>query len=232
MVIVVGGMIGLGKTTISKKLATALHSQVFFENVEGNKILPLFYKASEADCQKYRYPFLLQLEFLNSRFSAIKKALADNNNVMDRSIYEDWYFAKKNEELGRISELEMGIYEKLLNNMMEELDSLPKKAPDLMVYLKGSFETVIRHINSRGRSFELGDDLINYYRFLWKDYDDWVYKCYKASPVITLDMDKIDVVNHPEDMNRVVKLVEDNLPALNRIHLADTSSTDSKRLTH
>lgn len=201
--IVVGGMIGLGKTTIAEKLSESLNSKVFYESVDDNKILPLFYKAGPEECAKYRYPFLLQLEFLNSRFSAIKKALQDDNDVMDRSIYEDWYFAKKNEELGRISEIEMSIYERLLNNMMQELDGLPKKAPDIMVYLKGSFETVINHINSRGRAFELGDELISYYRFLWEGYDDWVYNCYKASPVITIDMDKIDVVNHPQDWEKV-----------------------------
>lgn len=80
---------------------------------------------------------MLQLWFLNTRFKAIKEALYNDNNVLDRSIYEDWYFAKKNQELGRISPLEMEVYENLLNNMMEELDGCPKKAPDLMVYLKG-----------------------------------------------------------------------------------------------
>ena len=214
MVIVVGGMIGLGKTTISEKLGRALNTQVFYENVEGNDILPLFYKASPEEQAKYRYPFLLQLEFLNSRFTAIKRALYDDNNVMDRSIYEDWYFAKKNQDLGRISELEMRIYDKLLNNMMEELKSLPKKSPDLMVYLRGSFETVLDHIRQRGRSFEQGDDLTDYYHFLWKDYDQWVYDCYKASPVITIDMDQTDVVHDPLSWDRTFKAITDKLATI------------------
>src|SRR5699024_12636240 len=57
--------------------------------------------------------FLLQLYFLNKRFESIKKAFVHKNNILDRSIYEDWYFCKKNMELGRISELEMSIYESL-----------------------------------------------------------------------------------------------------------------------
>ena len=140
MLIVVGGMIGLGKSSVAEVLGEALGSNVFYESVDDNPILPLFYTASPEEIQAKRYPFLLQLYFLDTRFKAIKQALVKDNNVLDRSIYEDWYFAKKNMELGRINELEMQVYESLLDNMMEELDELPKKAPDLMVYLKGSFE--------------------------------------------------------------------------------------------
>ncbi len=214
--IVVGGMIGLGKTSVSQMLGEALHTKVLYEKVDGNRILPLFYKASEEESKRNRYPFLLQLEFLNSRFHAIKDALRDDNSVMDRSIYEDWYFAKKNEELGRISPLEMGIYEGLLENMMEELDSLPKKSPDLMVYLKGSFETVLKRIQMRGRTFELGDELVDYYRFLWEGYDDWIYHCYSASPVITIDMDNTDIVHNPEDWSRVFKEIEAKLDSIHQ----------------
>ena len=133
MLIVVGGMIGLGKSSVAEILGKHFNSDVFYESVDDNPILPLFYSESEEEIQKKRYPFLLQLYFLNTRFKSIKEALVHNNNVLDRSIYEDWYFAKKNMELGRINELEMKIYEDLLHNMLEELEELPKKAPDIMV---------------------------------------------------------------------------------------------------
>ncbi|MGG7177286.1 deoxynucleoside kinase [Clostridium paraputrificum] len=207
MLIVVGGMIGLGKSSVAKALGEHFNSEVFYESVDDNPILPLFYSESEEEIQKNRYPFLLQLYFLNTRFKSIKEALYHQNNVLDRSIYEDWYFAKKNMELGRISELEMSIYENLLDNMMEELETLPKKAPDLMVYLKGSFETVINRINLRGREFEIDDSLLEYYRFLWKDYDNWVQNHYKASQVLIIDMDKMDIVNNEEDKKELIRLV-------------------------
>lgn len=211
MMIVIGGMIGIGKSSVAEILGKHFGTEVFYESVEDNKVLPLFYTASEEEIQKKRYPFLLQLWFLDTRFKAIKKALVDNNNVLDRSIYEDWYFAKKNMELGRISELEMELYENLLNNMMEELEELPKKAPDLMVYLKGSFETVLQRINKRGRGYELDPELKEYYHFLWKDYDNWVKKCYNASEVLVIDMDKMDVVNNEEDKNKLLNMVEQKL---------------------
>ena len=211
MVIVVGGMIGLGKSSVAKILGEYLNSDVFYESVDDNPILPLFYSESEEEINKKRYPFLLQLYFLNTRFKSIKEALVNDNNVLDRSIYEDWYFAKKNMELGRISDLEMSIYENLLNNMMEELEELPKKSPDVMVYLKGSFETVLNRIKLRGRDFEVDDDLKDYYEFLWKDYDDWVQNHYKASEVLIIDMDKMDVVNNKEDEKELVRLVKEKI---------------------
>lgn len=211
MVIVVGGMIGLGKSSVAKILGEHFNSDVFYESVDDNPILPLFYSETEEEINKKRYPFLLQLYFLNTRFKSIKDALVHDNNVLDRSIYEDWYFAKKNMELGRISELEMSIYEDLLDNMMQELEELPKKAPDIMVYLKGSFETVLNRIKLRGREFEIDDSLKDYYEFLWKDYDDWVQNHYKASDVLIIDMDRLDVVNNEADKEELIKLVKEKV---------------------
>ena len=211
MLLVVGGMIGLGKSSVAKILGEHFQSDVFYESVDDNPLLPLFYSESEEEIQRKRYPFLLQLYFLNTRFKSIKEALVNDNNVLDRSIYEDWYFAKKNMELGRISQLEMDIYENLLNNMMEELESLPKKAPDIMIYLKGSFETVMNRIKLRGRDFEVDDSLKEYYHFLWKDYDNWVKNHYKASEVLVIDMNVMDVVNNEDDKIKLLQMVEEKL---------------------
>ena len=179
--------------------------------MEDNPILPLFYTASEEEIQAKRYPFLLQLYFLDTRFKSIKEALVHKNNVLDRSIYEDWYFCKVNRDLGRISDLEFELYERLLNNMVEELAELPKKAPDLMVYLSGSFETIIDRINKRGRGYELAPELVDYYRTLWEGYDDWVYNHYNASEVLTIDIDRYDYVNNEDDAKEVLSLIENKL---------------------
>lgn len=210
-VIVIGGMIGAGKTSIAKLLGQELDSDVFFEKVDDNPLLELFYTADEKEEQDKRYPFLLQLTFLSSRFRSIKEALVDKNNVLDRSIYEDWYFCKVNYDIGRISELEFKIYEELLENMMEELDELPKKAPDLMVYLHGSFEEIVRRIGTRGRDFEQDESLLQYYKTLWKGYDEWVDHHYDASQVLKIDIDRYDIVHNPEDAVEVVQLVKDAL---------------------
>lgn len=208
MLLVIGGMIGLGKSSVAEILGQHFNSQVFYESVDDNPILPLFYTATEEEIATKRYPFLLQLWFLDKRFKAIKDALVNDNNVLDRSIYEDLYFAKVNKDLGRISDLEFMLYENLLSNMLEELDELPKKSPDLMIYLKGSFDTVIDRINKRGRGYELDPELVEYYRVLWNGYDHWINESYSASEIVVIDMDNTDVVNNEEDKQRVIKEVE------------------------
>ena len=211
MMIVIGGMIGLGKSSVAKLLGSHYKTEVFYESVDDNPVLPLFYESTKEEIDKKRYPFLLQLYFLNSRFKAIKKALQDDNNILDRSIYEDWYFCNVNRELGRISDLEMKVYEDLANNMMEELKVFPKKAPDLMVYLKGSFETVLNRIKMRGREYEIDEELESYYKKLHEGYDDWVNNHYNASDIVVIDMDVIDIVGNESDREKVIKLVEDGL---------------------
>ena len=211
-VIVIGGMISLGKTTVAELLGKELGTKVFYESVDDNPILPLFYTASDEEIEKKRYPFLLQLYFLQTRFQSIKEAYKEDNNVLDRSIYEDWYFAKVNHDLGRISDLEFQIYEGLLNEMMQEIDGLPyKKKPDLMVYLTASFDTVLQRIGLRGREFEQDLSLVSYYRTLWEGYDNWLMNHYDASEVLVINMDETDVVNNPEDAERVVKQVKERL---------------------
>lgn len=210
-VIVTGGMIGLGKTSVSELLAKSLGSEVFYESVDNNPILPLFYSSTPEEIEKNRYPFLLQLHFLDTRFRSIKQAFGDDRNILDRSIYEDWYFAFINHKLGRISDLEFNIYTQLLDNMMQELEGMPRKSPDLMVYLKGSFETCLSRISLRGREFEQDESLIAYYKELWSGYDDWVANHYNASDILIIDMDKYDVVNNESDAQEVIQLVKSKL---------------------
>ena len=215
MVITIAGFIGGGKSSLAKILSEHLNSEAFYESVDDNPILPLFYTASKEEINLNRYPFLLQLWFLNTRFKSIKRALTNKNNVLDRSIYEDLYFCQVNYELGRISELEFEIYKSLLNNMLEELDELPKKAPDLMVYLKGNFETFLSRIVGRGREYELDEELYDYYYKLWQGYDNWIQEYYTLSEIVVIDIDKYDYVNNQEDKKEVLKLITDALNTIN-----------------
>lgn len=219
MSIVIGGMIGLGKTSVADLLNAhfrrqGIESKVFYEAVDDNPILPLYYELTNEELEARRIPFLLQLFFLNRRFKTVKECIDWRNPIFaiqDRSIYEDWYFAYVNKCLGRISDLEFHLYEELAANMMEELEGLPKKAPDLMIYLKGSFETVINRIMTRGRSFEINPELKEYYFDVWKGYDEWVTNHYDASDVLVIDMNTTDIVNNPGDAANLCTLVEKRL---------------------
>lgn len=203
-VIVLAGMIGAGKTSYTEVIAERLGTQSFYEQVDHNPVLEKFYENPKD------WAFSLQIYFLNSRFRSIKAALYDDNNVLDRSIYEDALFTEINHQQGNISAVNMEIYRDLLDNMMEELEGTPKKAPDLLVYLDGSFETILARIQQRGRDFEkveIGDERYQYFKLLWDNYQSW-YDRYDYSPKIAIPIDEFDIVKQPEDIDRVMKLIE------------------------
>lgn len=219
MLITIAGMIGGGKSSLTNLISKEFGGNAYYEQADS-PILQKFYTASQEELDAKRYPFLLQLEFLNSRFKMIKHCLIEGENpkvnVLDRSIYEDKYFTIVNHRLGRISDEEMVIYNNLVDNMLEELEELPKKAPDLLIYLKGSFETFKSRIENRGRSFEaLDEETEAYFYELWKGYDEWVSTCYKASPVLVINIDQYDYVNNKEDAKKVVEIVKLKLKELN-----------------
>ena len=189
MVIITAGMIGVGKTTLTDLIAKHLGTQAFFEPVGENPVLPLYY----ADPKQYG--FLLQIYFLNKRFAMIKKALTDDNNVLDRSIYEDALFTQENHREGNISDAELDVYMTLLNNMMAEIQTMQKGRPDLMVFADADFDTILYRIKKRGRDyeqFEDNDELRSYYFKMWSAYQKW-YEEYDASPKIKIDLQQFDL---------------------------------------
>lgn len=207
--IILAGMIGVGKTTYTTRLAKTLGTQAFFEPVDNNPILDKYYEDPD------RYGFVLQIYFLNKRFKSIKEAYLENNNILDRSIYEDALFTYINTLQGSISQEEYAIYLELLDNMMEEIDSLPKKAPDLLVYLDGSFETIMENIKKRGRSYEQVDDnpdLLAYYELLHRHYGEW-YENYNYGPKMKINTDELDI-SHDEDWEKAFALIEQEMVRL------------------
>jgi deoxyadenosine/deoxycytidine kinase len=206
MVIITAGMIGVGKTTLTGKIAAHLGTKAFFEPVGDNPVLPLYYSNPK------QYGFLLQIYFLNKRFSMIKKALSDDNNVLDRSIYEDALFTRENNADGNISDTELSVYLKLLDNMMTELNQLPKKAPDLLVYADSDFDTIKYRIKKRGRDYEQFDNnpgLENYYYKMWKAYQKW-FDDYSVSPKIKIDLQQHDL-SYQKSIDFVLGMIDDEL---------------------
>lgn len=206
MVIITAGMIGVGKTTLTGMIADHLGTKAYFEPVGENPVLPLYYKNPK------QYGFLLQIYFLNKRFAMIKKALSDDNNVLDRSIYEDALFTRENNAEGNISDTELEVYLKLLDNMMADLDRLPKKAPDLMVYSETEFDTILYRIKKRGRDYEQIDqkpELKDYYYKMWSAYKKW-YEEYDASPKMKIDLDKYNLEN-PDNVAAVLTMIDEHL---------------------
>lgn len=212
-------------------LAKELGTKAFFEPVEDNPVLPLFYKGNEIAAKKRAdgdkeatnpYAYLLQTYFLNRRFKMIKEAMKEDNNILDRSIYEDELFMKMNTEMGNATQVEYQIYQDLLANMMEELPfAARKKSPDLMITIRVSYETMIKRITKRGRDYELIENdpsLVEYYKKLLRYYDEWI-EAYKVSPLLVIDGDKYDFVNNNKDRVEVLEQIENELFKLKKISI-------------
>ena len=205
--IVLAGMIGVGKSSYTEMMARHLGTKAFYEAVNENPILEKFY-----DNQK-EWSFSLQIYFLNQRLESIKEASTNRNNVLDRSIYEDLLFADVLHRQGNMSKEDLDIYQNLLANMMEELPEVPKKSPDLLVYLEADFETILRHIKMRDRSFEQIDhdpELLEYYRTLHESYSKW-YEDYDYSPKMKISVDEYDIIANPNNEEKVMAMIEEKL---------------------
>ena len=212
-VIVLAGTIGAGKSSLTALIANRLGSEAFYESVDDNEVLPLFYAEPE------KYAFLLQIYFLNKRFDSIKQALTHENNVLDRSIYEDSLLFHLNADLGRANETEVKVYDDLLQNMLQELPyAAHKKRPDLLVHIHISFPKLLERIKKRGRPYEqieTDPTLYDYYQMLNERYDQW-YEDYDESPKIQIDGDKYDFVEDPEACQYVLALIEKKIEELER----------------
>ncbi|MGX7193293.1 deoxynucleoside kinase [Enterococcus moraviensis] len=207
-VIVLAGTIGAGKSSLTEIISEHLGSDAFYESVEDNEVLPLFY----ADPKKYA--FLLQIYFLNKRFDSIKQALSHENNVLDRSIYEDSLLFHLNADLGRANATEVKVYDSLLENMLQELPyAAHKKRPDLLVHIKISFPKMLERIQRRGRAYEQIEQdpsLYDYYKELNNRYEKW-FEEYNESPKIQIDGDEYDFVESEEAKKQVIQLIENKL---------------------
>lgn len=230
--ITLSGIIGSGKTSLTTLLADRLGTKPFFEPVDDNPVLPLFYKGNEIAAEKRAagdqnatnpYAYLLQTFFLNRRFAMIKQAMQNDNNILDRSIYEDEIFMRMNTDMGNATKVEYDIYKSLLNNMLEELPyAAHKKAPDLMIMIDVSYETMVKRIKKRGREYEQIENdasLVDYYQTLLSYYDRWKDE-YDASPLLIIDGDQYDFMNNAADQQTVLQSIYDELFNLGSIQLS------------
>lgn len=221
MLITAAGKIGAGKSTITKLLSDVLETKAVYEPIEENPLLEKFYE------DRGKYGFVFQIDMISRRFELIQQALMKDNSVLDRSILEDSIFLDQLHYEGYVNDFEHEAYHKLLDRMMKELACLPKKLPDLLVYIDVDFETEIEHINKRAREFEKvnkGDELYEYFKLHSQFYDEWIEN-FDLTPVIRIDAKQYDFANNKEDQQEVLaqivaKLVEIRALTFNEAVLA------------
>lgn len=205
--IIIEGTVGAGKTELVRILSEKMNTKAYYEPVGNNPILPRFYEDQK------RWSFPLQIYFLNKRFRMVKKALTERNSLLDRAIYCDSVLAKNVYDNGNMSKEEYQLYLDLLANMMDETAYLPKKHPDLIIYIKVSNKTELERIKKRGRPFEQvksHPDLKSYYSSLQGLYDKWA-QSWSLSPLITIDGDKFDFVGNKDHQKIVLRKIFDEL---------------------
>jgi len=183
--IVVEGVIGVGKTSLSKLLSESLEAQLVLEEVEENPFLKDFYRDRE------HYAFQTQMHFLFSRYqqqrSLRQTELFSERLVADYLFQKDRIFASLT-----LSERELALYERLVGWL--ELDVVK---PDVVVYLQGHTDTLMERIAKRGRPFERDMDRA-YIQSLNDAYNHFFFH-YSDAPLLVVNTNAIDFVNNDED---------------------------------
>ncbi len=191
--IAVEGVIGVGKTSLAKMLTDRLQAQLVLEEVEENPFLKDFYRDRE------RYAFQTQMHFLFSRYQQQRQLrqteLFNDRLVADYLFQKDRIFAGLN-----LSERELALYERLIGWL--ELDVMK---PDVVVYLQASPEVLMERIARRGRPFEKDMDR-EYIRQLGEAYNHFFFH-YVEAPLLVVNTNGIDFVNHPEDFEDLQKRI-------------------------
>lgn len=200
--IAVAGNIGAGKSSLTGLLAKHFNWEAFYESVDDNPYLADFYE------DMLRWSFNLQIYFLSSRFRHQKEMLEQKISlIQDRTIYEDVeIFAKNLHEMNLMSDRDFANYEALFHEMSHYL-----KPPDLLIYLRAQVPTLVRQIQQRGRDYE-NTIRIDYLERLNRLYEDWIDR-YPYEKLI-IDTDDLDFVNDPEDLGKIIALIEQRLYGL------------------
>ena len=179
--IVVEGPIGVGKTTLARKLANNLNSKIMLEKFQDNPFLEKFYKDID------KYALSTQLHFLLQRSSDLMKlstddmSIANNNYVSDYFINKDKLFAKT-----ILSKDEYELYMKIFNALKINLPT-----PDLIIYLQASPNILLERIESRGNNFEKNITK-SYLQKITEAYTEYFYS-YKASPLLIINTSSVDI---------------------------------------
>ncbi|MEO8624361.1 MAG: deoxynucleoside kinase [bacterium] len=193
MLIGIAGMVGSGKSTLTRFLAARFGLQHALESVDDeNPWLEKFYAGGEAAMRQHALQ--LQLHFLATRFESMRRMRgAGGSWILDRTWYEDAeIFARGHFDEGLISEMEWELYRRLY---VELLHSPAARPPKLLVYLHAPLDTIIERIRSRGRPKEK-DTAESYWTALHARYERWIGD-FRACPVLSLDVRGYDLVADP-----------------------------------
>lgn len=180
--IAVEGAIGVGKTTLAKRLATTFNYDVLLEAAEENPFLERFYN------DRKRHALPTQLFFLFQRSQQIQSLRQDDLfqpvRVTDFLIEKDPLFASVT-----LDDDEMGIYQQVYDRL-----TIDAPTPDLVIYLQAPIDILQQRIKQRGISAEQNID-DNYLVSLNEAYTRF-FHFYEQAPLLIVNASEIDWVNN------------------------------------
>ncbi len=183
--IVIEGPIGVGKTSLARRLAQSLNGQLVLEQAEQNPFLERFYRNPRAAAFQTQLFFLFQrarqLEDVRQQdlFGAVR--------VADYLLEKDRLFARVT-----LDDAEFALYESVYERVVVDA---PK--PDLVVYLQAPVDVLLDRIARRGIRHEQYIDR-GYLEKLTQAYARFFHG-YDAAPLLIVNAASIDPVNSEED---------------------------------
>lgn len=183
--IVIEGPIGVGKTSLARRLAGDFSGELLLEGAEENPFLERFYRNP-------RHAALpTQLFFLFQRAQQIQELRQSDMfapvRVADFILEKDRLFAQLT-----LDDDELRLYEQVYDNI-----TVDAPQPDLVIYLQAPVDVLLNRVQKRGRDYERFIES-NYLQRLVEAYTRFFYH-YTATPLLIVNAADIDLVNNEQD---------------------------------
>jgi deoxyguanosine kinase len=191
--IVVEGPIGVGKTSLARRLGEHLSAELVLEQALDNPFLERFYRNPRSAA------FPTQLYFLFQR--AQQLATLKQQDLFAPLRVADYLF-EKDRLFARITldEAEYGLYKQVAAKLAIEA---PK--PDLVLYLQAPVDVLLDRIAGRGVDFERLIER-SYLERLNEAYARFFHE-YEGAPLLIVNAASIDPVNNQADFDELVAAI-------------------------
>ena len=191
--IVIEGPIGVGKTSLVRRLCTSLTAEAVLEQADQNPFLERFYRNPRAGALPAQLYFLFQRA--QQLASLQQHDMFAPLRIADYLLEKDRLFARVT-----LDEAEYALYEQVY----AKLDVQVQK-PDLVVYLQAPVDVLMERIARRGIDFERQIERV-YLERLNEAYARFFHE-YEASPVLIVNAASIDPINNQADYEELLTAI-------------------------